>query len=249
MIVASSHRIALELPPRAEGAAAYRSNRVRPHGSATLATAGFTLVEMVIVVAIIAVMVLMVSLRLDRWRDREAVRTAARSVEGAFNYARGEAIRKGNVHVVFFGTDIGGAALTNSAGDNVPILVLDDGRPGTAGQNCQIDPGEDIQGFRLERGVAFGTNAATAKVPVDEGPQPMAPGWSFSDGGGNPANWVLFRPDGTPRSATNACAMGALGSGGGAIYLSNLERDAAIVLSPLGASRVFAWNLENSQWH
>jgi prepilin-type N-terminal cleavage/methylation domain-containing protein len=244
-----SHSIGFELPPRPEGAAAYRSNRVRPPGPASLAKTGFTLVEMVIVIAIIAAMVLVAVTRMDNWQDREAVRTAARTVEGAFNYARGEAIRKGNVHVVFFGSDIGGANLSDNEGNTVPILVLDDGRPGTAGQNCQIDAGEPTQVFHLERGVAFGTNAATAKVPVDEGTQPMAPGWSFSDGGGNPAHWVLFRPDGTPRSATNACVMGALGSGGGAIYLSNAERDAAIVLSPLGASRVYAWNGETSQWH
>lgn len=245
---ALSHRLGRRLPPRPEGAAAFRSLRVRPHGPTPSLTGGFTLVELVIVVAIVAAMILLVATRMDTWRDREAVRTAARSVEGAFNYARSEAVRKGNVQIVFFGTDIAGNPLTDSAGATVPILVLDDGRPGTAGQNCQIDPGEPTQGVRIERGVAFGPSAATAKVPIDEGTQPMAPGWSFSDGGGNPANWVLFRPDGTPRSATNACVMGALGSGGGAIYLSNAERDGAIVLSPLGSARVFAWNGENSQW-
>lgn len=210
---------------------------------------GFTLVEMMIVVVILAAMILLVSLRLDRWRDREAVRTAARSVEGAFNYARSEAVRTGNVHLVFFGTDISGADLLNAQGDKVPILVLDDGRPGTANQNCQIDAGEPTQQFLLERGVAFGTTAATAKVPVDEGTQPIAPGWSFGDGAGGSAHWVLFRSDGTPRSADSSCVLGALGSGGGGIYLSNAERDAAVVVTPLGASRVFAWNGENAQWN
>jgi hypothetical protein len=149
---------------------------------------------------------------------------------------------------VFFGSDIAGNALVDADGNRVPILVLDDGRPGTAGQNCLIDAGEPTQPFQLERGVAFGPRAATAKVPIDEGTEPMAPGWSFSDGTVNPANWVLFRPDGTPRPATSACVMGSLGKGGGGIYLSNAERDGAIVLSPLGASRVFTWNGENSQW-
>ena len=233
------------ISPRSEGAAACRSALVRP----TDLDPGFTLVEMVVVVAIVAAMILLVSTRFGTWQDREAVRTAARSVEGAFNYARSEAIRTGNMHLVFFGTDIGGANLTSAAGDPVPILVLDDGRQGTPNQNCLIDAGETTQHFMLERGVAFGTTAATAKVPVDEGTQPIAPGWSFSDGGGNAANWVLFRPDGTPRSANAACNLGALGSGGGGIYLSNAERDAAIVLSPLGASRVFAWNTETSSWN
>lgn len=210
---------------------------------------GFTLVELVIVVALVAAMILLVATRMDRWRDREAVRTAARSVEGAFNYAQSEAVRTGNIHVVFFQDDINGNPLVNSNGESVNLLVLNDGRPGTANQNCEIDAGEEIQGFRLERGVGWGPNAATAKVAVDEGTEPMAGGWTFSDGGGNSANWVLFRPDGTPRAATSACAMGALGSGGGAVYLSNAERDAAVALSPLGAPRVYAWNTETTQWY
>lgn len=240
--------LGLPISPRSEGSEACRSSLVRPIRLNGL-NAAFTLVEMMVVVAIVAAMIVVAATRFDTWRDREAVRTAARSVEGAFNYARSESIRTGNFHLVFFQADTAGNALVNATGDQVPILVLDDGRPGTPGQNCQIDAGETTQQFLIERGVGFGTTAATAKVPVDEGTQPIAPGWSFSDGGGNPANWVLFRSDGTPRSADAACVLGALGSGGGGIYLSNAERDVAVVLSPLGASRVFGWNGETAQWN
>lgn len=244
MSVPLSHRFPDSFAPRMEGAAARRSSLVRQ----IPCSSGFTLVEMVIVVALIGAMVLLATTRLDNWRDREAVRTAARTVAGAFNYARGEAIRTGNMHVVFFQQDIGGNALNDSAGNRVPILVLDDGRRGTANQNCQIDGGETTQAFRLERGVGFGPTSATAKVPADEGPQPMGPGWTFTDGAGGTASWVVFRPDGTPRPADGGCVLGDLGEGGGAIYLSNAERDGAVVLTPLGASRVYTWDEGPSAW-
>lgn len=211
---------------------------------------GFTLIELVIVVALVGVLILLASIQMERWRDADAVRTAARTVQGAFAHARSEAIRTGNIHLLFLQTDIGGATLTDQDGDPVPILVLDDGRPGSAGQNCTIDPGETTQVFRLARGVGIGATSATAKVPTDEGAAgSFADGASFEDGIGGNANWVLFRPDGTPRAATTACAQGALGTGGGGIYLSNAERDVAIVLSPLGASRVYAWNQELATWN
>jgi prepilin-type N-terminal cleavage/methylation domain-containing protein len=212
------------------------------------AVPGFTLIEMMVAIAVIAAVILIVATRLDRWRDIEAVKSAARSVEGAFAYARGEAIRTGNHHILFIRTDIAGNPLEDAEGNRVPILILDDGRPGSADQNCQIDAGENFEVVRLERGVAFGATAASVPAPLDVGGSPFAGGSSFSDTDGNPADWVLFRPDGMPRSIDATCAVGALGSGGGGVYLSNAERDAAIVLSPLGAARVFAWNSETVQW-
>ena len=38
----------------------------------------------------------------------------------------------------------------------IPFLVLDDGRPGSANQNCRIDSGETTRVVRFERGVAPG---------------------------------------------------------------------------------------------
>jgi prepilin-type N-terminal cleavage/methylation domain-containing protein len=210
---------------------------------------GFTLIELMVAIAVVSAVILLVATRVDRWRDIEAVKSAARNVEGAFSYARAEAIRTGNHHVVFIRTDIAGNPLEDADGNRVPILILDDGRPGSADQNCEIDAGETFEVVRLERGVTFGATAADVPVPHDEGGSPFAGGSSFSDTGGNPADWVLFRPDGMPRSIDNACAVGSLGSGGGGVYLSNAERDAAVVLTPLGAARVFAWNSETDQWH
>jgi prepilin-type N-terminal cleavage/methylation domain-containing protein len=210
---------------------------------------GFTLIEMMVALAVMAAVILLVATRLDRWREIEAVKSAARNVEGAFSYARNEAIRTGNNHILFIRTDIAGNPLEDADGNTVPVLILDDGRPGSADQNCEIDADEPFEVVRLERGVAFGATAATTPAPQDDGGSPFDTGSSFSDTDGNEADWVLFRPDGMPRSIDADCTVGSLGSGGGGLYLSNAERDAAVVLSPLGSSRVYVWNSETSQWY
>ena len=210
---------------------------------------GFTLIELMITLAIGVVVILLASVQFEEWREVEAARQASRAVEGAFAYARGEAIRTGNNHIVFFDEDAAGNALTDGSGNTVPVLILDDGRPGSANQNCAIDAGETIQPVRLERGVDFGTTLATAQVPIDEGSGPFATGSSFEDTASNPATWVMFRSDGQPRSVDAACNVGALGTGGGAIYLSNAQRDVAVVLTPLGAARAQTWNQGTSTWN
>ena len=39
-----------------------------------------------------------------------------------------------------------------------------------------------------------------------------------------------------------------MGSGGGAVYLSDGNRDLAVVLTPLGGSRVHAWDAAQAVW-
>ena len=90
--------------------------------------------------------------------------------------------------------------------------------------------------------------SASSQAVTDEGTGTYTSGSSFTDGAGGDATWVLIRPDGTPRSATTGCAMGALGSGGGAVYLGNAERDLAVVVTPLGATRVYTWEEVSSSW-
>jgi hypothetical protein len=45
-----------------------------------------------------------------------------------------------------------------------------------------------------------------------------------------------------------ACNLSPIGDGGGAVYLTNGQRDYAVVLSPLGAVRVHAWNVGAGAW-
>jgi prepilin-type N-terminal cleavage/methylation domain-containing protein len=209
--------------------------------------AGFTLIEMVIVVALIAVLAILSVGKLNRWREAEAVKSSIRRAQAAFSIARSEARRTGNNHIVFFKEDIAGNDLEDADGNRVPILVLDDGRPGSTNQNCSIDGGETVHPIRLDRDVSWGANDATAKVGIDEGNTAYGSGSTFDDSDGNPVAWVMFRPNGTPRAVNAACTQGALGTGGGGIYLKSAMRDAAVVLTPLGATRVFVWG--GGAWH
>ena len=238
----SPRRLETLATPRFEGAKACPETPVR-------ANHGFTLIELMIVLGIGVVLIALASVQFEEWREVEAARSATRSVEGAFSFARGEAVRTGNNHLVFFQVDIAGNPLTDGSGNAVPILILDDGRPGSANQNCAIDAGETIQPVRIERGVDFGVTAATAAAAIDGGAGPFATGSSFVDSGGNPATWVMFRSDGTPRAVDAACTAGALGTGGGGIYLSNQQRDVAVVLTPLGAARSQTWSKDSSSWN
>jgi prepilin-type N-terminal cleavage/methylation domain-containing protein len=212
---------------------------------------GFTLIEMMVTVAVIGVLAVVVGFQLEEWFANQRAKSAARSAADVFLLARGEAVRTGRNHIVFFGppgsTDPAGTALTDGAGEVVPLLVLDDGPPATA--NCRIDAGEAMEFVRSERDVSWGLSAATQRAPDDLGGAPFAPpqasGSTFADPDDNPANWILFRADGVPVAfsyAAGSCdEIGRTGTGGGALYLTNGRRDHAVVLSPLGAARVHLW--------
>ena len=210
--------------------------------------AGFTLIEMMVVVGLILVLSVMALPQLQQWQTNQRARSAIRSMGNTFATARSEAIRTGNFHAVFFQTDALGNTLLDVSGNAVPILILDDGLGGSANQNCQIDAGEPIRSVPAETGVNWGVTNATARVATDTGTGAIATGSSFTDPGGNPATWVVFRPDGMPLQFNSACTIGAPGSGGGTVYVTNGSRDYAAVLTPLGAFRVHIWDDQTSQW-
>ena len=126
------------------------------------------------------------------------------------------------------------------------IEIADDGVPGTG--NCASDAGETVHQVLPIANISWGTTASLANgaaAPDDLGGSPgtVSIGWSFTDAGGTtPAQWVLFQPDGLPRLFTPAgCVLSGAGEGGGAIYVTNGRRDYAVVLGPLGTTRVHPW--------
>jgi prepilin-type N-terminal cleavage/methylation domain-containing protein len=223
-------------------------------------SAGFTLIEAVIVVAIIGIVMASSVPNITRYFENGRGRAAAKSIADALNIARAQAIRTGSNQIVFFSIivggaaagDTGGTALTDVSGNPVPVFVLNDGAPGSANQNCLIDAAEERITFAVQAGVGWGANAPPAASPApDDDAVAVIPtdGSSFRAPDGTPnMTWVQFRPDGVPVAIDNACNPGRLGSGGGTIYLQTANRDFAITLSPLGGVRVHVWNAATGGW-
>ena len=213
--------------------------------------AGFTLVEVMTVVGLISVVIAIAVPSVIEWRSHYEAKKAARSLADIFHVARTEALRTGDQQVVFFGnpglTDPGGNAVEVS-GSWVPVLRLDDGVPGTA--NCRIEPGETSAFIRPVGDLSWGVAKATAIVPSDSGGAPFNPnpswdGATFTKPDASKANWVMFRNDGIPVAfegdATDCGTIGATGSGGGGLYMTDGKRDFAVVLAPLGGVRLHLW--------
>lgn len=211
--------------------------------------AGVTLLELVVVIAIISVLALAAVPGMLHWSDDQRVKSAAREVADAFMLARSEAIRTGSNHLVVF---------ANALGATEPIVIVNDGPQTTA--NCTIDAGEVVHHVPAERGVSWGTSTGAAngtQAPDDPGlaVANVTSGSSFTDASKNPGNaasWVLFESDGLPRLFTQGgpgcAAVGNAGEGGGSIYVTNGRRDYAVVLQALGTTRVHKWNPSTDSW-
>ncbi len=214
------------------------------------------MIEIAIVLAIIGVVTALTLPNVSRFFENANGRAAAKSVADAFNFARAQAIRTGNNHVVFFAVggagDVDGNDLLGADGREVPILVLNDGRPGSADQDCAIDAGEESFVFAAQPGVGWGHNSAPAseEAPDDDAVSsiPSAGSSFFEPDGATAATWVLFRPDGVPVAIDTDCNEGRLGTGGGTIYLWTDNRDYAVTLAPLGGVRVHVWNPSTGAW-
>ncbi len=226
------------------------------HARRAMSARGFTLIEVAVALAIVGVITALTLPNVSRYMENAKGRAAAKSVADAFNFARAQAIRTGNNHVVFFAAggagDVAGNALESADGRAMPILVLNDGRPGSADQNCEIDAGEETIVFEAQAGVGWGNNLApsTEQAPDDTAVTDIPASGSsfFAPNGTTAVTWVQFRPDGVPVAIDSSCDAGRLGTGGGTIYLWTQNRDFAITLAPLGGVRVHVWNTATGAW-
>jgi type II secretory pathway pseudopilin PulG len=206
---------------------------------------------MMVVVGIVGALI---ALAVPRFRDAQSnqrVRSASRAVGDAYLLARELAIRTRNNQVVYFGTtattDVCGNPLQDSSGNNVPLLILDDGPPG-AGTNCCIDAGESTTTEPAEDGVAWGVTFAGVQNPSDVGGGDFTTGATFTDAAGVQTRWVMFRPDGIPVGFSSACVLGSIGSGGGGVYVTNGTRDYSAILTPLGGVTLRGFDQVAATW-
>ncbi len=218
---------------------------------------GVTLTELAIVLAIAGVLVAVAVPNTIGWQRNQRLKGAAHDVADLLVLARAESARTGNRHVVIYGPpgteDPAGTAIAGPNGV-VPFLVLNDGAAATA--NCQIDAGEAIEVVEPARDVRWGVALANAAAPDDPASvafaAPQNRGGTTLDPANNAVQWFLFRPDGVPvrfeGALANCGAIGATALGGAAFYLTNGERDYAVVMTPLGGVRVHVWDEEAGAW-
>ncbi len=207
---------------------------------------GFTLVEMGVALAIVGVMAAIAAPSLSRMFTNQRLSDSGRTLSGAFSYARGEAIRTGNVQLVLLGVDVDSVPLTDGSGNSIDVLVVDDGRLGSTDQNCKLDTGEASKRFMFQEDATWGVSRAAGVVGTDTGSTTIANGSTFLDANDNAARWVLFRAEGPAHAFSADCTMGGVGTGGGAAYLTNGHRDVAVVVAPLGTPRLHGWG--NGGW-
>jgi len=230
-------------------------NRIRTRRSGR---AGFTLIEVMIVVVLIGILATVASPIVSGFFLNIRAKAAARSVADALLLARTDAIRSGLPHIVFFSaaaagdpaaTDPAGTALgvDPTTGGPFPILILRDDAAGAS--NCRIDAGEPSTTVAAQRDIAWGSAVSGGAAPADDtGLADHSSGSSFQTAAGAPITWVMFRGNGLPVGFDTACNVDPVGTAGGAIYLTNGRRDYAIVMSPLGAVRVHAFESGAGQW-
>jgi Tfp pilus assembly protein FimT len=214
---------------------------------------GYSLSEIAITLAIISVAVALAVPSLNRTRENNMLRDTATALDGGLSGARGEAMRTGDVHLFFLMQDADGNALVDQNGEVVPALILNDGAPGSPNQNCHIDDGEEIKTISRSEATEMLSEVMGApgggQAPGDEGGGvAMSAGSSFVDPQGNPATWVMFRPEGMPIAFDNDCNLGGPGSGAGAFYMKNENRAYAVMLSPMGTTKVKIFNETTGGW-
>jgi len=211
---------------------------------------GFTIVEVLVVVAIIGMVAALAAPRFQQIQDNQRLKDVAREVGNNLLLARALAIDTGNNHIVYFATtattDACGNPLQGADGSAGQILILDDGRPGTG--NCCIDTGENIVTQSAADGVSWGVTAATSAHPDDSGGGDYQTGGSFADASGTQTRWVMFRPDGIPVGFSTACVAGQIGSGSGGVYVTNTIFDFAAILTPLGGVTVRGFDHGQNAW-
>ncbi len=203
--------------------------------------AGVTLVELMVVVALLGVLAALSSVQFDRWMEDGRLKARVRGVADAFLLARAEALRTGDVHLV---------VMQQALGATSPVVVSRDGS--LASMDCSVGEGEVVHALGEAPGVSWGTSpgqSAGTIAPDDQGLATgnVPAGSSFTDASRislNGATWIAFTPDGMPRLFSPAAcgSLGSVGQGAGAVYLTNQARDYAVVLSPLGTVRVHAWD-------
>lgn len=216
---------------------------------------GFTLIEVMIIIAVVGVMSGLALTVIGRRVGDQRAKAAVRSVSNLMQVARIESIRTGVNHVVYFQLDPADDPLLDNTGVAVAALLIAD-----ADGDGIADAGEYKASVPFDSTNSLSWGSTYAAVGSDAAPNDNPGGTfpatnpdfsccTFQTPGGGDARAVVFLPDGMPRAfSTGPFAMGPVGGGGGAVYVTSGTRDYAVVLTPLGSARVHSWNRGADAW-
>ncbi len=215
---------------------------------------GFSVIELMVVVAIIAIVAAMMAPALRHYADRESARTNAQNIAAILAEARSRAINQGTNYMVLF---------------SAPMVLRNPGTgvaPAIAQVVQDVDGNWAINGTDVVRNVfaAQDTKLAVSAYGLGGAPpfnaSPLAPedvpggaladlsalvgGTTFPVFGGAPA--VGFTPRGIPVDLNNTNNPG---SGAGAFYITDNNKTVyAAVLLPLGGVRVRVLDPNLNNW-
>ncbi|NRA04486.1 MAG: prepilin-type N-terminal cleavage/methylation domain-containing protein [Myxococcales bacterium] len=202
-------------------------------------TRGFTLVEVVVAMALIAVLIAIALPNLTSYQLRQDARGRTQQIADALSGARANAIREGNQYFILFHRPTTGS-----------LTIVDDDN-----NNWQQDPGEgttviDRSIWTNARVTPYGELASPpAATPVLEdfaggGTIPVSPpgavGTTFPIDPWTNTAAVGFNSRGVPVDLNNDTVWG---SGQGSFYITDNETSVyAVTLLPLGAIRLRAYS-------
>lgn len=215
-----------------------------------------SLIEIAVVVAIVGVIAGLGALAAGSLADEQRARKATRGVSDLMLLGRMEAIRTNTTHLLFFWMDASDNALQGSDGQPVAALLVRDDNGDGAPQGSEHVAALPFElAVDLQWGATYALDGGVVQAPNDN---PLAAFPRSSDfeccsftlpGGGGESRWIAFLPDGTPRGfTTGPFTAGAIGTGNGAVYLTNGTRDYAVVLSALGGVRTHAFDKGGRTW-